>query len=416
MKYSIFRMTVTVTLCCILSACNSVDEIQTASLPSGDIAYLSNKSGVTELWLTDVQTRTSRQITTSSCVDSSQTHGSFRPGVQFYSWSPNGDKVAYAIACSYYDEAKMFVLNVATGKTVAFGEGDRYSSYPSWSPDGSRLIFGRGFVGFSPFDTYGIYLFDLNGVGDSQTDKTEQIVFGENCVDGCLYPTWSPNGRYITYLGPHVPTAISRRSFVSIIDASQYLTGVQSIAPLISPLGIHDVASHGLAWSPNSQFLAIATVHDYTGAYLTVIYINDPSKSLLLLKESSATHPSLFGPGFYTPVFSPDATDLYFVARPLKSVNEDIMPDPFRRFGVIFRIQVPSAGSNNAKDGVKAITSDEQLAGFPSLSYDGKWLTYTVVTGQSAEIWLETSDGQFRQKVIGDGYTNTQSSWKPLQN
>ncbi len=429
MRHPGLRTMILAVLCLVTAACNPVrPESQTSesslapstSLPTktdlkqsptsdkypGKIAYLSDRSGLVELWFYDVSMGTSRQLTITDCPDKGQSHADFRPGVQFFTWSPNGQRIAYAIACSFYDPAKMLVLDLNTDKIAMVGIGDRYSSYPSWSPDGTRFVFGRGVPGLSEWKEQGIYLVDLQENSDPAVGKIERVIPEEYCYRGCLYTTWSPDGRYIVYQGSSAPAVQMSRNFVSLADAEQYLSDNQLTTPIVNLIEIHDVSPRGLAWSPNGQFLAIATIHGYSGAYLTVVSISDPTRSKFYLDESWPDSPSLFGPGFYAPIFSPDSTALYFVANPVDVTGD--WPGPF---GVIYRMPISADPKNPDKD-VQAESEKGQLAGFPSLSHDGKWLAYTVLTGTTSEIWLQTSDGQARQKVVGDGYLNTQPAWQ----
>ncbi len=426
----VVRVTIVVMLCFIAGACNPMQPDNPVSIPSlapptnlltrtdlkqsptndkypGNVAYLSDRSDFVELWLYDIELSDSRQLTASDCTDQGASHGSFKPGVQFFTWSPNGQRIAYAVTCSFYGRTKILILDLETGKTAMVGIGDRYSSYPSWSPDGTRFVFGRGVPGFSDGKEQGIYRVNLQKNGDSIAGKIEQIISEEYCYHGCLYTTWSPDGRYIAYQGARVPAVQVSRNPASIADAEQYLSDNQPATPIEHSIGIHDLSPHGLAWSPNSQLLAIATPHSYSNAYLTVVSINDPTKSRFYLHESSVNSPNLFGPGFYTPVFSPDSAALYFVANPVDATGD--WPGPF---GVIYRVPLSVDPKNPTKD-VQAVSEEGQLAGFPSLSHNGKWLAYTVLTGATSEIWLQTLDGQARQKMVGDGYLNTQPAWQP---
>jgi TolB protein len=101
-------------------------------------------------------------------------------------WSPDGTKIAFRSNLSgpYGDYGRIFVVNRdGTGlrqltPEVAAGEGYQYDDSPSWSPDGTRVVFDR---------TGMLSLINADGTGLISTG-----VLGED-------PEWSPDGTQIAY-------------------------------------------------------------------------------------------------------------------------------------------------------------------------------------------------------------------------
>ena len=100
-------------------------------------------------------------------------------------WSPDGTKIAFrsSLPGPYGDYGRIFIVNRdGTGLrqlTPEVAATDyKYDDGPSWSPDGTRLVFSRTGV---------LFLINADGTGLVSTG-----VNGE-------YPAWSPDGTQIAY-------------------------------------------------------------------------------------------------------------------------------------------------------------------------------------------------------------------------
>ena len=398
------------------------DQSEGAAIPSatsssrmstGEIAYISNRSGLAEIWLLDLATGTERQLTETDCSHVASTGGyvpeDYVAGVQYFTWSPDGSRIAYLTTCAHVtSQARLNVYDLETGSTISIAIRASESSYPSWSPSGDRFVFTLA----SHLPRRGIYIAKLDGPGEVEIEPIAGTARDE-CLHGCYFAEWAPDGQYIAYRGPYVRLRLpgaGSRTYVSIVD----LDGnhiVYGTAGDFRVSWIHEPAPGGLAWSRDSHYLAIATMDGYTVAHLVLAEITDGEATMaeafgIWQHSSVSAGLAPFGPGFRYPVFSPDGETLYFVS--LWPDSEDIR----QSFGTIYSIPTQDLLGDSSPN-VQIISPEDQLAGFPSLSPDGKWLLYVVKEGAATEIWIQATDGTYRQRLVGDGFINTRPAWRP---
>ena len=370
---------------------------------SGQIAYISNRSGLAEIWFLDLTTGSERQLTETDCGDTLWSTEGYVPGVQRFTWAPNGGRIAYLTTCTKStSQAQLRVFDVETDRVILIADQVDELSNPSWASSGDCLVFTR-----SPHvGECGMYIANLN-----EDMPTIEPVAGvlEDCLSGCYNAAWSPDGTHIAYQGPYVEVpGIGSRTYVSVVDLEgnhlAYEPGVDYRTPWI-----REPSPDGLVWSNNGCCLAIATTLGRTGAHLVLAEITDQTATIaeasgLWQRFQGSSAP--FGPGFYNPVFTPDDKNLYFVS--LWPDSDVELP-----FGTIYSVPTQDLFNDSPPD-VQVVSLENQLAGFPSLSPDGEWLIYAVKIEGANEIWIQTVDGAYRQQLVGDGFVNTRPAWRPL--
>ena len=72
------------------------------------------------------------------------------------SWSPRGDKIAYASRVDGHFQ--IVVLDLATNALTALTRGNHNNEVPRWSPDGRHLVFSSNREG-----TYDIWVMRADG-------------------------------------------------------------------------------------------------------------------------------------------------------------------------------------------------------------------------------------------------------------
>ncbi|MDX2380901.1 MAG: hypothetical protein QNM02_14210 [Acidimicrobiia bacterium] len=142
------------------------------SATGSEIAFMSNRDSGTEsmdLYVIDLRTRVVRRLTTAG-------------GVFGHNWSPDDSILAYA-------------QETSTGSAVrtigADGTGDRFlieGSWPSFSPDGSRILFTQGEFFEEP---QSLAIVDIASGSVSEVSVA---------LDNSSESTWSPAGDRIAFM------------------------------------------------------------------------------------------------------------------------------------------------------------------------------------------------------------------------
>lgn len=372
-----------------------------ADLSGQEIVYLSNRTGLAEIWLLDLATGSERQLTTTDCSGAlvgGYVPEWYQPGVDRFAWSPDGQKIAYLAMCTSVGHlAQLNIVNLGTGDVISITNKVSTYSYPSWNPSGNHLIFE-----WDKVTTCRMYVADL---GEEDSIKIKQIT--NDSWDGCFHcPKWSPDGKYVAYQGPYI--GVAWRTYVSIVDLEgnhmSYKPEYQDEYQSRDASWIAEPGCDGIAWSHNGRHLAIACARGYVPGGLEIAEVEEQTATMhsgLVTYDRES-----FGLDFYSPVFSPDDETLYFVST---------WPDTKYGWplGTIYSIQVHDLLLDNSSPDVQVISPESQLAGFPALSPDGKWLLYAVKTGEAIQVWLQAVDGTYRQCLIGDGFVNTRPAWRP---
>lgn len=157
---------------------------------TGQIAFASARSGVPQIYLSNADGTALAQLTTME-------NGACQP-----SWSPDGSRLVFISPCSRraeffetaYRESSLYLINAdGTGqKSLTTVPGSDFE--PAWSPDGRRIAFTSVRDGNKQ-----IYLLDVNSLAITRlTDANPDIESSQ--------PAWSPDGHLIIYMVKRVNT------------------------------------------------------------------------------------------------------------------------------------------------------------------------------------------------------------------
>lgn len=154
------------------------------------IAFVSDRSGKTEIWVHDVKSKAERQLTHSEAE------------VQRPSWSPNGTQVAFfkAQGLAGLGGGLLNVADVATGETKQIHGSIFAPSQASWSPDGKSIVVSGLSASSSRFRE-GFNQFMVIAADGSRGDKLVTPYPGKSlAMRGDDGPVWSPDGKFFAYV------------------------------------------------------------------------------------------------------------------------------------------------------------------------------------------------------------------------
>jgi Tol biopolymer transport system component len=178
------------------------DSTQPAWSPDGSrIAYNKGPKG-NEIWVIDVATRDTHVLSAA---------GDFTP-----SWNP-GSRILFTSTRDGGGK-QVYVMDADGSHQQRLSYDGGEDKYPSWSPDGTRVAYGRSTV---PCDgpsgecaltqLAGFEIFVMRADGSASTRVTTRPVpetqFGES------FPTWKPRPGVLTPLG--APSSVSRTAVVA---------------------------------------------------------------------------------------------------------------------------------------------------------------------------------------------------------
>ncbi|MGZ9221400.1 MAG: hypothetical protein ACXW4Q_04780, partial [Anaerolineales bacterium] len=157
---------------------------------TGQIAFASARSGLPQIFLSNADGTTLTQLTTME-------NGACQP-----SWSPDGSQLVFISPCSRraeffetaYRESSLYLVNSdGTGqKSLTTVPGSDFE--PAWSPDGKRIAFTSVRDGNKQ-----IYVLDVNSLAITRLTNANPDIESSQ-------PAWSPDGKLITYMVKRVST------------------------------------------------------------------------------------------------------------------------------------------------------------------------------------------------------------------
>jgi uncharacterized repeat protein (TIGR01451 family) len=151
-------------------------------------------------------------------------------------WSPDGTKLAFGrrlpgpcAPCNF----ELIVLDIKSERQAKLFEGATFDPDPSWSPDGRTIAFVNQIAGFDD-----IWLVNADG------SAPRQLTFSRNNSA----PAWSPDGELIAFGGFEERAGVSTEIFTIRPDGSGERALMQDTAIDLQP-----------SWSPNGTTITFAS-------------------------------------------------------------------------------------------------------------------------------------------------------------
>jgi eukaryotic-like serine/threonine-protein kinase len=194
--------------------------------------------------------------------------------------SPDGKRVAVERTDPQTQNKDIWIFDVATGAGTRFTSDPGWDAFPTWSPDGSRIVFTSNRSG-----VYDLYEKASSGAG------SEELFYRSS--EGKAGNSWSPDGRFLIYYSIGQPTHLR-------ILAAQGAPDRQP-APLVDPR----FGSVTGRFSPNGRWIA------YTS--------NESGKNEVSVRPFDATTGKAGDPvvvtsgGGRTPLWSGDGKELFYI-------------------------------------------------------------------------------------------------------
>src|SRR5215216_568267 len=246
---------------------------------------------------------------------------------------------------------------------------------PSWSPDGSQLVFispctRRGEFFETAYRESSLYLIHVDGTGL----KTLTTVPGSD-----FDPAWSPDGRRI--------------AFTSVRDGNKqiYVLDVNSLVITQLTNANVDIESSQPAWSPDGNLIAYTVKR--VGTYQAWVMTDTGQENIQLARSGQALWD-------YLPVWSPDGKNIFFNQR---------RPEPTRPWLM--------------KVNYEELELDPTRLNFPTpiedveFSPDGVWLVFEGRDNSTGnwDIYFMTVAGSGRTRLTIDPEIDFDPTWRPIQ-
>ena len=270
---------------------------------------------------------------------------------------------------------QIYMSNVDGTDLVQITSTDHGACQPSWSPDGSQLVFISPCLRRvdSPRESYtdtSLFLINADGTGLKQLTNVPGADFE---------PDWSPDGKQI--------------AFTSIREGNKeiYLLDVDSLAAIRLTQPDVNVENSQPAWSPDGKQMAYLVKR--VGTYQVWIMSDIGQENAQLIRSGQ----SLWD---YAPAWSADGKVILFNQRPANN----ILTRPW-----LMSFQYPNGGGATRLN-IQTPIEDVEF------SPDGLWL---VSEGRDAEgnrdIYFTTVTGGNRTRLTTDLAVDFDPTWRPLQ-
>jgi TolB protein len=198
-------------------------------------------------------------------------------------WSADGSQIAFASrGLRRYALPKLRTMNAdGTGRTLVVTLSHKWFllGHPSWSPDGSKIVFWGFPSGLPSPDEFPDTIFTVNADGTGLHRLTPKSQSGSGDAD----PDWSPDGTTIAF-----STQTNTGAMIATMDADG--SNRQLLRAGYSP-----------SWSPDGSKLAFL---NYRNGEFDVFVMNADGTGLNAVTNTPNNE--------YSPTFSPDGTKIAF--------------------------------------------------------------------------------------------------------
>ncbi len=196
--------------------------------------------------------------------------------------SPDGKRVAVERTDPQTQNKDIWLVDSASGATTRFTSDPGWDAFPTWSPDGSRIVFTSNRTG-----AYDLYRKSSSGAGN------EELLY--QSTEGKGPNSWSPDGKFLIYYSLGQPTHLRLLAADGPPDRKP--------TPLIDP----QFSSVTGRFSPDGRWIAYSS--------------NESGKNEISVRPFDAATGTTGAPilvtqgGGTTPLWRGDGKELFYIAR-----------------------------------------------------------------------------------------------------
>jgi len=216
--------------------------------------------------------------------------------------SPDGKRVAAERTAPQTQNKDIWLFDAATGAATRFTSDPGWDAFPTWSPDGSRIVFTSNRSG-----VYNLYQKASSGAGN------EELLY--ESTEGKGPNSWSPNGKFLIYYSLGQPTHLRLLAVDGPADRKP--------VPLVDP----QFSSVTGKFSPDGRWIA------YTS--------NESGKNEVSVRPFDAATGSAGSPvivtsgGGRTPLWRGDGKELFYITQDGMATALEV------KAGAAFQVGVP---------------------------------------------------------------------------